>query len=453
MVCVISKNGERLMPTMRYGKVRHLLNEGKAHIVGRRPFTVQLDYETFSYVQSIEVCMDAGYQHIGVSVKTEARELAREQYDLLPNEKERHDDQRRYRRTRRSRLRHRKPRFNNRRRHNKHKWLAPSVENKAQRHIDLVERIVAVMPVADVYIEVGQFDTQVLAALQEGKPIPQGTDYQHGEQYGIDTLREAVFQRDGYKCLFCGRSSFKDGAVLHAHHAYFWRGQHGDRLSELATCCEKCHTQANHQTDGKLWGYDKTLPRYMGAAFMNSVKWYIYERLKELPVSVHLTYGAATKRSRIELGLEKSHTNDAYSMGRFHPPERAEEILYTKRRRNNRILEKFYDATYVDRRDGKKRKGAELGCGRTNRREPRNTEKNLRIYHGQKVSKGKRSIRRQRYPIQPGDILLVDGDRFTAKGTHCNGSRVILRESGKSVAIKNVKVLAHIGGWETVCAS
>lgn len=32
-ICVISKNGERLMPTFRPGRVRHLLKDGKAKVV------------------------------------------------------------------------------------------------------------------------------------------------------------------------------------------------------------------------------------------------------------------------------------------------------------------------------------------------------------------------------------------------------------------------------------
>ncbi|MGN8833547.1 RRXRR domain-containing protein [Selenomonas montiformis] len=41
-VYIISKNGERLMPTVRYGHVRHLLKDGKAIVFSRHPFTVQL---------------------------------------------------------------------------------------------------------------------------------------------------------------------------------------------------------------------------------------------------------------------------------------------------------------------------------------------------------------------------------------------------------------------------
>lgn len=298
-VYVISKNGERLMPTIRYGRVRRLLKSKQAHITGRKPFTIQLDYETANYVQELELCVDAGAQHIGLSLKSDAVEYESIQFDLLPDEKEKHDDQRRYRRTRRNHKRYRKCRFNNRRK--KEGWLAPSLQNKADRHIDIILSFVKVAPISDVYVEVGQFDTQLLSAIQEGKPIPLGTDYQHGERYQVATLREAVFQRDNYTCKFCGKSAFdkKKKVILHAHHAYYWRGQHGNRLEELVTCCTKCHTSANHQKDGLLWGYGKPLPRYVGAAFMNSVKWYIYNTLKKsLPCNIHLTYGAATKCAR-----------------------------------------------------------------------------------------------------------------------------------------------------------
>lgn len=233
------------------------------------------------------------------------------------------------------------------------------------------------------------------------------------------------------------------------HHAYFWRGQHGDRLEELVTCCDRCHTHANHQPNGKLWGFNKKLPRYTGAAFMNTVKWYIYENLKDIASNVNITYGAKTKLSRVNLGLEKSHINDAYSMGRFRPMIRAESILYIKRRRNNRCLEKFYDAKYIDIRDGQKKSGSQLSCGRINRRESRCGEKNERIFRGEKTSKGKRSIRKTRYEIQSGDILRYEGKIYVSKGCHCNGTRVMLNigDTKKSIAISKVKLIRHVGGW------
>ena len=70
------------MPTHKLGKVRRLIKEGKAKIVKHNPFTIQLLYATSAYVQPIELDMDAGYQHIGLSIKSEKREYVSEQYDL-----------------------------------------------------------------------------------------------------------------------------------------------------------------------------------------------------------------------------------------------------------------------------------------------------------------------------------------------------------------------------------
>lgn len=50
MVYVLSKDGQPLMPTNRHGKVRHLLKDGKAKVFKRCPFTIQLLYNTTSYV-------------------------------------------------------------------------------------------------------------------------------------------------------------------------------------------------------------------------------------------------------------------------------------------------------------------------------------------------------------------------------------------------------------------
>ena len=449
-VFVISKDGERMMPTVRYGKVRHMLRDGKAVIYSREPFTIQLTYETTGYTQPIEACQDTGYLHIGYSVKSETREFVSEQRDLLADEKQRHDVQRRYRRTRRNWLRYRKPRFNNRNKADK--WLAPSLKNKADRHIDLIARTAAVAPISTVTIELGEFDIQALKAIEMGSPLPESVDYQQGPRYQEQTLRSAVFHRDNHTCRVCGRS-IKDGAVLHAHHMYFWRGQHGNSVDELITVCEKCHTSANHKPGGKLFGLDFKLPKLDAAAFMNSVRWYIYEQLKlRVPdVAIHVTYGAMTKVKRIDdCGLEKSHANDAYAMGSFHPAERADTMHYQKRRRNNRYLEKFYDAVYIDSRDGSKKKGSQLGCERTNRREPRDSDKSLRKYHGEKVSKGRRSIRRCRYAIQSGDQVIYKTKQYTAKGLQHYGQYIVLDGVDKAVSVKNVDLAKHITAWQKI---
>ena len=105
-VAVISNIGERLMPTSEY-RARKLLKSGKAVKCSYHPFTIQLTERKAGDVQPIELCMDTGYIHIGISVKSEKHEYLAEQIDTLTNERTRHDACRMYRRQRRGRKRYR----------------------------------------------------------------------------------------------------------------------------------------------------------------------------------------------------------------------------------------------------------------------------------------------------------------------------------------------------------
>ena len=51
---------------------------------------------------------------------------------------------------------------------------------------------------------------------------------------------------------------------------------------------------------------------------------------------------------------------------------------------------------------------------------------NLRIYRGKKVRKGRRSIRRKRYRLQPLDVVSFRAEKYVLKGTHGYGSYVRL---------------------------
>lgn len=61
MIYVRSKEGSVLMPTERCGKIGYLLRHGKAHVVSRVPFVVQLDYDSTTYTQDVSLVYIAGY--------------------------------------------------------------------------------------------------------------------------------------------------------------------------------------------------------------------------------------------------------------------------------------------------------------------------------------------------------------------------------------------------------
>ncbi len=453
MVAVLSSTKQKLMPTTEY-RARRLLKKGKATIYKYRPFTIILIDRKQGDVQKIEYKCDTGYKHIGVSICSQKQELISCKFELLDGEPERHRDQKVYRKIRRNRLRYRKPRFNNRKHNYKVNtidgvWLAPSIKNKLQRHIDIFNMYYEVMPISNAVFEMGQFDIQLMQALEEGKPAPTGTDYQHGERYLTASLREAVFQRDNYTCQVCGKG-LKDKVILKTHHISFYKDDHSNKVKNLLTVCNKCHTPSNHKEGGKLWGlpYAKN---YKDATFMNTVKWHLYNLLKEgfKNVKFNITYGALTKVKRHELGISKFHANDAFAMGLLHPKKRCRTRYFKKCRRNNRILLKFYDAKFIDSRNKSIKSGKELSCNRTNRKVPRNNADNLRKFRLRKISKGKYAIRKQHYSIRPGDVVIINNKTYKVKGIHNQGKALILKNN-KTISVNKIEKVIHCGGWEEI---
>ncbi|AOY75930.1 hypothetical protein CLFO_05980 [Clostridium formicaceticum] len=66
LVYVINKHGKPLMPC-KPRKARKLLKQGKAKVVKRTPFTIQLLFGSSGYTQEIALGVDAGSKHIGIS--------------------------------------------------------------------------------------------------------------------------------------------------------------------------------------------------------------------------------------------------------------------------------------------------------------------------------------------------------------------------------------------------
>ena len=295
-------------------KARSLLKEGKAVVKKRTPFTLQLLHGSSGYVQPVILGVDAGSKTIGISASTETAELFAA--EVLPRNDvvDKLSTRREFRRARRNRkTRHRQPRFNNRVR-SKHKgWLAPSVEVKIQEHITSIKRVCAILPVSKVVVETAEFDLQLLKAVSEGKPVPQGEDYQKGEMYGHYNVRQYVLWRDGYACQCCGDHG-KD-VKLHVHHLES-RKYGGDAPDNQISLCKDCHEKLHKGiiTLNKLRKRKRKPTR--DAAFMGIMRKTLMERLRnELDIPVWETKGYVTKYTRVErLKLPKTHINDALAI-------------------------------------------------------------------------------------------------------------------------------------------
>ena len=339
LVYVINKDGQPLMPTNRCGKVRRMLKEGKATVVSRCPFTIKLLYETGCSVQEVTLGVDAGSKHIGLSATTEDRELYAAEVELRSDVSKNLAQRRELRRSRRNRkTRYRKARFDNRTR-SKHKgWLAPSVEQKIQTHLTVIDKVCRIIPISKIIIETASFDIQKIKAIQEGRPLPEGTDYQEGVQLGFWNVREYVLFRDGHICQCCKGKS-KD-PILNVHHIES-RQTGGDAPNNLVTLCETCH-RGYHAGTVML---PKTIKRgtvFKDAAFMGIMRWEVYNRLKEIYPDVSLTYGYITKNARIREGLPKMHAVDARCISGHPDAKPLGYVFYQKKVRcHNRQLHKM----------------------------------------------------------------------------------------------------------------
>lgn len=292
------------MPTERCGKIGYLLRHGKAHVVSRVPFVVQLDYDSTTYTQDVSLGIDAGSKHIGVSASSEKKEMLAAQVELRSDIVKLLSTRKELRRTRRNRkTRYRKSRFDNRKK--KDGWLAPSVEQKIESHLKVIRLVHKLLPVTKTTIDVAQFDTQKIKT-----PDIKGDEYQQGEQMGFWNVREYVLARDGHKCVHCKGKS-KD-PILNVHHLES-RKTGGNSPSNLVTLCETCH-KAYHRGE-----FDLKIKRgssLRDAAVMNIMRWAVYERAKKEFGNVHLTYGYITKHTRIENGITKTHAADAFCIAK-----------------------------------------------------------------------------------------------------------------------------------------
>ena len=333
LVYVLNVNGEPLMPTHRLGKVRHLLKDGKAKIVNRNPFTIQLTYPCGNYTQAITLGVDAGSKHIGLSASTERKELYCSDVEIRNDIVSLLSTRRQNRRARRNRLRYRPARFNNRVSTKKKGWLAPSVNQKIESHMKVIENIYKILPINKIIVEVASFDTQLLKAEAEGKMIS-GKDYQNGEMKGWNT-REYVLFRDDHECQHCHGKSGDN--ILEVHHLES-RKTGGDSPTNLLTLCHTCHKKYHN---GEIELKQKRGEKYNDTAFMGIMRWSLYHRLKKIYNDVELTYGYITKNNRIRHGLSKEHYNDAYCIAHNFNAEPLDKVIYQRKVRcHNRQIHK-----------------------------------------------------------------------------------------------------------------
>lgn len=307
-------------------KARLLLKDGKAKIIGYKPFTIQLATPTGETTQEIHIGVDTGAKHIGIAVTSEDKVLAKGEIELRDDIHKNMDTRSELRRNRRTRnLRYRQARFLNRSR--KDGWLPPTVQSKLDATFLWIDRFCMLVPNPILHIEVGKFDMQKMI-----NPDITNEEYQKGQCVGYYDVRYFVFARDNYTCQVCKRKN----QILHTHHLLYKSKGGTDRADNLITVCTDCHTAENHKEGNILYEWmikNKKVKQYKEATFMNIVRKRTFLKYPNATI----TYGSETSPYRKELGLKKTHCNDAIAISKIkNIKENSFESFYIKQFRKKK---------------------------------------------------------------------------------------------------------------------
>jgi len=222
----------------------------------------------------------------------------------------------RYRRRRRSaNCRYRAPRSHNR--PCAAGWLPPSLRHRVDTIYSQATRLCRYAPVTEIHVESVTFDTH---SMSEGRPLT-GAEYARGTLAGTN-VRAYLHAKWDSACAYCGATRVR----LNVEHIRARSRGGSSRISNLVLACVPCN-EAKGSTPIEVFLADRPglLAKILqqvktplhDAAAINATRWQLTDALSALGMPVHAWSGGLTKENRSAMGLEKTHTLDALSVGRL----------------------------------------------------------------------------------------------------------------------------------------
>jgi hypothetical protein len=303
-----------------------------------------------------------------------------------------------YRRGRRNKLWYREPRFLNRKK--TEQSLPPSIQCKLEAHLRIVKKICSLLPISKINVEIANFDIQKIQ-----NPEISGVQYQQGNLYEYENLKSYLMQREDAKCQLCGKTSTQ-GNSFRIHHVIPRKDGGTDKPDNLSLLHEKCHTQLHRKNLHHLLKKNK---QFKAETFMSTIRWKLFEELKNICGHISVSFGYMTKIKRQALKLEKDHHTDAFVIAEGALQKRSQPYMFLQKRKNNRCLQL--------NRNG-----------------------------------FKPSIRRQRYKFQPKDEVLVQNKRYEVVGVFNKGSSLRVRSNTGIFNFSTKKIEEHYynNGWQFI---
>lgn len=317
---VLDANGKQLAPTKEQ-KAWFLIRKKRAILVSKYPMVIQLKKK----IPDKEICkdeircgIDDGGLHVGIALvqkcQTRNKVVFKGTIEQRDDVKHLMDVRRGYRRYHRYHKRYRSARFNNRSSSKREGRIAPSILQKRQATIRVINQLNKLINITNYWLEDVAID---IRTLTDGYK-PYRWEYQKSSRLD-ENIRKAVILRDGCKCMECGKTNCR----LEVHHIKPRRLKGSSTLDNLIALCTKCHQKIEgveelymdkyfallNSSDNKSLNYAQHV--------MIGKKW-LREQLLKLGM-LHLTSGGDTANKRIDWDIEKSHSNDAICITDLKP--------------------------------------------------------------------------------------------------------------------------------------
>ncbi len=308
-------------------RARLLLSRRRAIVVKMYPFTIRLKDRIGGEIQSIRIKIDPGSKHTGLAIVRENKIInATESEDqnkltvlnlFQINHRGRSINanlisRRLMRRRRRTNLRYRKARFNNRIK--KEGWLPPSLQHRVDTVTSWISKLINLAPITGISMELVRFDMQKME-----DPEISGMEYQQGQLEGYE-VREYLLEKWNRKCSYCNARE----VPLEVEHIVPKSRGGSNRINNLTLACRSCNEKkGNRSIETFLLKKPELLQKIQtqakkplkDATAVNSTRLQLAGRLKATHLPTEFSSGGKTKFNRMRLSIPKTHALDAACVG------------------------------------------------------------------------------------------------------------------------------------------
>ena len=285
-----------------------------------RPFTIQLrSRANDDPVQNdTEVRSTPGRRTTGIAVvlrtDSEDRTVYQEEIQHRTDISHRLQERQNHRRRRRSTKWYRAPRFDNRRRDGDR--LPPSLESVVSNQEHRVARLAERSGASATVVQDSKFDTQKIL-----DPAIKGREYQQGPLY-LTHLRAYIRELWDHRCAYCNKAAWESRARFELDHVVPQSKGGPINVGNLVWACQACNqAKADKDLDAFLAENPERSSavlhrahRRKPLAAAGAVAWIcqtLVKRLQSRGLTVRTTTGADTAHARKQLGIPKTHADDA----------------------------------------------------------------------------------------------------------------------------------------------